>query len=141
MINHNFEQYDQDFFYFSMFCNWGRHLFLYLSVNTFSSIFDPPSQKKRKKGDEVIYEWPLASALWVPSALSSSPAAYCSDYRLWIVTMAEYELWAAFLNRTLKIMLSFLNSFERVASQFDVLLLGSPPPDSFWALDFCHRTL
>ena len=46
---------------------------------------------------EVIYVWPLASALWVPSALSSSPAAYCSDYRLWIVTMAEYELWAAFL--------------------------------------------
>ena len=40
---------------------------------------------------------PRASALWVPSALSSSPAAYCSDYRLWIVTMAEYELWAAFL--------------------------------------------
>ena len=64
----------------------------------------------------VIYGWPRASALWVPSALSSSPAAYCSDYRLWIVTMAEYELWAAFLNRTLKIMLSFLNSFERVGA-------------------------
>ena len=43
------------------------------------------------------YGCPLASALWVPSALSRSPAAYCSDYRLWIVTMAEYELWAAFL--------------------------------------------